>query len=181
AYAHDQRHQLFSHRRLNSRPSRTTIYAVAATLAAASVAAAVIEAGPASVSAPDAANRALGAVLSRGQHTGRSSDAPLRLSARGDIQALSGVAQPADSALRVATRAPRVGRGARRSEPVRGTAVSGTPQQIAMAMLSSFGWPSSEFSCLNSLWQRESGRNPSARNPSWGAYGIPQALPGSKM
>ena len=61
------------------------------------------------------------------------------------------------------------------------TAVSGTPQQIAIAMLSNFGWSSSEFSCLNSLWERESGWNPSASNPSSGAYGIPQALPGSKM
>jgi hypothetical protein len=58
---------------------------------------------------------------------------------------------------------------------------AGPPQQIARAMLASFGWPSSEFSCLNLLWDRESGWNPSAANPSSGAYGIPQALPGSKM
>jgi hypothetical protein len=31
------------------------------------------------------------------------------------------------------------------------------------------------------LWYRESGWNPSAENPSSGAFGIPQALPGSKM
>jgi hypothetical protein len=48
-------------------------------------------------------------------------------------------------------------------------------------MLPSFGWPSSEFGCLNSLWQQESGWNPYAANPSSGAYGIPQALPGSKL
>ena len=59
--------------------------------------------------------------------------------------------------------------------------LSGTPQQIAMAMLPSFGWSSSEFSCLNLLWDRESGWNTYAANPSSGAYGIPQALPGSKM
>jgi len=57
---------------------------------------------------------------------------------------------------------------------------SGSPQQIAMAMLGSYGWPASEFSCLNALWSRESGWNPTAANAS-GAYGIPQALPGSKM
>jgi len=50
-----------------------------------------------------------------------------------------------------------------------------------MAMLPSFGWSHSEFNCLNALWQRESGWNPNAANPSSGAYGIPQALPGSKM
>jgi len=58
---------------------------------------------------------------------------------------------------------------------------SGNPQQIAMAMLGSFGWPSSQFGCLQSLWNAESGWNPTATNPTSGAYGIPQALPGSKM
>jgi hypothetical protein len=57
---------------------------------------------------------------------------------------------------------------------------SGTAQQIAMSMLASYGWSSSEFSCLEPLWQRESGWNVYAGNPD-GAYGIPQALPGSKM
>jgi len=58
---------------------------------------------------------------------------------------------------------------------------SGTSQAIAKAMLSSFGWsPSTQFGCLVSLWDRESGWNTHAANPS-GAYGIPQSLPGSKM
>jgi hypothetical protein len=57
---------------------------------------------------------------------------------------------------------------------------AGSPQQIAMAMLSSFGWSSGQFSCLDPLWSRESGWNVTAANPD-GAYGIPQALPGSKM
>jgi hypothetical protein len=58
---------------------------------------------------------------------------------------------------------------------------SGSPQQVALAMLGSFGWSSSQFSCLVSLWARESGWNTYASNPSSGAFGIPQALPGSKM
>jgi hypothetical protein len=58
---------------------------------------------------------------------------------------------------------------------------SGSPQHIAMAMLSSYGWSSSQFTCLNELWTRESGWDPTAENPTSGAYGIPQALPGSKM
>jgi len=57
---------------------------------------------------------------------------------------------------------------------------SGSAQQIAMAMLASYGWSSSQFSCLDPLWQRESGWNVYAANPD-GAYGIPQAMPGSKM
>jgi hypothetical protein len=57
----------------------------------------------------------------------------------------------------------------------------GDPQQIAQGMLGSFGWSSSQFSCLQPLWNGESGWSVSASNPSSGAYGIPQALPGSKM
>jgi hypothetical protein len=58
---------------------------------------------------------------------------------------------------------------------------SGSAQQIAMGMLGSYGWSSGQFSCLVSLWNQESGWNVTASNPSSGAYGIPQALPGSKM
>ena len=61
------------------------------------------------------------------------------------------------------------------------SAPSGSPQQIAEQMLSQFGWSSSQFSCLQPLWAQESGWNVYASNPSSGAYGIPQALPGSKM
>ena len=57
----------------------------------------------------------------------------------------------------------------------------GTAQSIAYNMLSSFGWsPGTYFSCLNNIWTRESGWRYNAENAS-GAYGIPQALPGSKM
>jgi len=58
---------------------------------------------------------------------------------------------------------------------------SGTPQQIAQEMLSSFGWSSSQFSCLEPLWEEESGWSVTAYNAGSGAFGIPQALPGSKM
>ena len=61
-------------------------------------------------------------------------------------------------------------------------AASRTPRQIARAMLPQFNWSAStQFKYLNWLWQRESGWNKYASNPYTGAYGIPQALPGSKM
>jgi hypothetical protein len=60
-------------------------------------------------------------------------------------------------------------------------AASGSPQSTAAAMLGSFGWSSSQMSCLQPLWAGESGWSVTASNPSTGAYGIPQALPGSKM
>ncbi len=57
----------------------------------------------------------------------------------------------------------------------------GSAQSIAYNMMASFGFsPSSQYSCLDQLWERESGWNYEAENAS-GAYGIPQALPGSKM
>jgi hypothetical protein len=57
----------------------------------------------------------------------------------------------------------------------------GTAQSIAYNMLSSFGWaPSTYYSCLDNIWSRESGWRYNAENAS-GAFGIPQALPGSKM
>lgn len=44
-----------------------------------------------------------------------------------------------------------------------------------------YGWTGVEFSALDSLWTRESGWNNYADNPSSHAYGIPQALPASKL
>jgi hypothetical protein len=55
------------------------------------------------------------------------------------------------------------------------------PQQIARKMLRSFGWTWRQFKYLSVLWEAESSWNISAENPSTGAYGIPQAVPGSKM
>ncbi|MBO0824119.1 MAG: lytic transglycosylase domain-containing protein [Actinobacteria bacterium] len=51
---------------------------------------------------------------------------------------------------------------------------------IAFGLLSTFGFSSAQWGSLDMLWNRESGWQWNAANPS-GAYGIPQALPGSKM
>jgi hypothetical protein len=57
----------------------------------------------------------------------------------------------------------------------------GTAQSTAYGLLASFGFsPQTYFGCLLDLWNRESGWRYDAENAS-GAYGIPQALPGSKM
>lgn len=44
-----------------------------------------------------------------------------------------------------------------------------------------YGWEDKQFSCLTTLWTHESGWNHRAKNPSSGAYGIPQSLPANKM
>ena len=57
----------------------------------------------------------------------------------------------------------------------------GSAQSIAYNMMASFGFdPKTQFGCLDNIWTRESGWRYNAENAS-GAYGIPQALPGSKM
>ena len=49
-------------------------------------------------------------------------------------------------------------------------------------MYNRFHWrPKYQFRYLNRLWDRESSWNVHAANPYSGAYGIPQAVPGSKM
>jgi hypothetical protein len=49
------------------------------------------------------------------------------------------------------------------------------------ALMLDAGFGIDQFPCLNKLFNKESGWNAHAENKSSGAYGIPQALPGSKM
>lgn len=65
--------------------------------------------------------------------------------------------------------------------PGAGVPDPGTAQAIAYDMVTARGWGQGEFDCLASLWKKESGWNTFAYNAGSGAYGIPQALPGSKM
>ena len=54
----------------------------------------------------------------------------------------------------------------------------GLGQHMAAAI---YGWDGNQWACLSNLWNHESGWRTTAGNQSSGAYGIPQALPGSKM
>lgn len=54
-------------------------------------------------------------------------------------------------------------------------------EQIGEQLMLDAGFASSQWSCLYDLWERESGWNVYAENPTSGAYGIPQSLPASKM
>ena len=56
------------------------------------------------------------------------------------------------------------------------------PKEMARQILQNkFGYGSNQFSCFDNIIMRESKWDINATNPSSGAYGIPQALPGSKM
>ncbi len=54
------------------------------------------------------------------------------------------------------------------------------PHLIAAQLLAGYGW-SGEYGCLDELYNHESSWEIHATNPFSGAYGIPQALPASKM
>lgn len=57
----------------------------------------------------------------------------------------------------------------------------GTSRAIGYELLIARGWDDTEWACLDALFSKESGWRVNAHNASSGAYGIPQALPGSKM
>jgi hypothetical protein len=87
-----------------------------------------------------------------------------------------------------AAQAAATAAAAKKSAPAAGAAAApnftpnpGSAQAYAQTAVASRGWGSGEFNCLVSLWKKESGWNAAAMNKSSGAYGIPQALPGSKM
>ncbi|MFV0373756.1 lytic transglycosylase domain-containing protein, partial [Microbacterium sp.] len=64
---------------------------------------------------------------------------------------------------------------------VGGNSAGGAQAAAQSLAASDYGWGADQFSCLVSLWNRESGWNYQAYNAASGATGIPQALPGSKM
>ncbi|MBT1174461.1 G5 domain-containing protein [Bifidobacterium sp. LC6] len=61
------------------------------------------------------------------------------------------------------------------------TVPAGEMQTWAHDWLLSNGYSEEDFTAANFIINHESGWNPTATNPSSGAYGLPQALPGSKM
>ncbi|MDL5351532.1 phospholipase [Microbacterium sp. zg-YB36] len=62
-----------------------------------------------------------------------------------------------------------------------GNTVEGAKATASHLAATQYGWGSDQFQCLDSLWQKESDWNYQAVNPSSGATGIPQSLPGHKM
>ena len=63
-------------------------------------------------------------------------------------------------------------------------AVSGigsSSRAIGKQLAANMGWTGTQWTALETLWTKESGWNRKAKNKSSGAYGIPQALPHTKM
>lgn len=58
---------------------------------------------------------------------------------------------------------------------------AGTSKEYALRQILDMGWDSDQYSCIVTLWERESNWRVNAMNKKSGAYGIPQSLPGTKM
>ncbi|MBG6058084.1 hypothetical protein RCH16_001680 [Cryobacterium sp. MP_M5] len=101
--------------------------------------------------------------------------------------------QQAEAARAAAAAQAAAGQGGGPGSAGTGTGGSGTApspgvvvdpaaaRAYASSAVSARGWSQGEFSCLVSLWNRESSWRADAYNAGSGAYGIPQSLPGSKM
>ena len=108
---------------------------------------------------------ALKAAQEAAEKARREAEAAAAAKAAADAEAAKAAKAPAKASAPVAPRYAASGTSA------------GEAQATARAMLGSYGWGDDQFSCLVSLWNRESGWNYQAYNRSSGAYGIPQALP----
>lgn len=98
------------------------------------------------------------------------------------IQKLNGAEVERTIVARVVTREPRDEVIVVGTMPVSAIKVDpGSAKATARALMAERGWGDDQFVCLDKLWTKESGWRVNAQNGSSGAYGIPQALPGSKM
>jgi hypothetical protein len=69
----------------------------------------------------------------------------------------------------------------RKAEQERLKAVQANPKPYAIEIMREAGFGDDQWGCLEFLWMGESDFRWDAENPTSGAYGIPQALPASKM
>lgn len=104
-----------------------------------------------------------------------------RAAAEAEARAAADAKAAADQAAAEAQRLADAERAAREAQRQALANSRQDPKAAARAMLGEFGFADSQFSCLDSLWTRESNWSYSATNRSSGAYGIPQSLPASKM
>lgn len=106
-------------------------------------------------------------------------DAAARAEAARVAAARKAQAARAEAARKAAVQAQLRARTRAKARAARSAARN--PQAIAKIMVRERGWGAGQFSCLDSLWTRESNWDHTATNPSSGAYGIPQSLPARKM
>jgi hypothetical protein len=112
----------------------------------------------------------------------RAAQADAQAKADAAAQAAAAQAAAADEAARKSQEASRSQARSTTNYPVPTSCSQYTGNQgIGCALLLQWGFGLDQMPCLVLMWNRESGWNPLAKNPSSGSYGIPQALPASKM
>lgn len=99
---------------------------------------------------------------------------------------LSGQAVPSAQELAItSSSAAFSSTGSTEAGPQSTTAVGGTAvknKAIGKLLAAGYGWSTgAQWDALDWIWSEESSWDNHARNPTSGAYGIPQALPASKM
>ena len=105
--------------------------------------------------------------------TGTSSMSPADLERREQREVVSrSQSRTRTTASKAAALSVAQGAAVSRSESLS----DGDPRDIARALLPLYGFDSSQFSCLDSLYVSESNWRVDADNPTSSAYGIPQAL-----
>jgi hypothetical protein len=104
--------------------------------------------------------------------------AAAKAQAAADQQTLQALAQAAQAQAEAAAKAQAEAQAAAQQAAAQAAAAArnATPSSFRDYALSKLGGDRSQFSCLESLWGKESGWNPNAKNPSSTAYGIPQFL-----
>ena len=117
------------------------------------------------------------------EHRQATAAAALKAQAGQEAAAKAKAAAAAAAAQQLAAQrqaeAQRAARDAQRQQVL--ASAQNDPRSAARTMLADYGWSDSQFSCLDSLWTKESGWRYTATNAGSGAYGIPQSLPASKM
>ena len=108
--------------------------------------------------------------------TGHLSEAALAAREQSASRSVGDRREQADS-LKSAALADTTGVAVTRTEDLS----KADPKTLAKALMPLYGLATSQFSCVDNIWEHESRWNVHADNPYSSAYGIPQALPGSKM
>jgi hypothetical protein len=106
-------------------------------------------------------------------------DRLVTVAAANDVAAAAAAAEVARLDAERQAAAQRAARDAQRASVLANA--QRDPKAVAALLVADRGWSSAQFGCLVKLWTKESNWRWNADNPTSSAYGIPQALPGSKM
>jgi hypothetical protein len=133
---------------------------------------------PATASALDGSDTAAVALLAL--HEARQGGLAASAGQRAAAAKAAALARAHAAAVKTAAHKARATSGHRTSHVAVRPVSAGSVRALGKELAAARGWTGVQWECLDNVWTRESGWGVTAENPS-GAYGIPQASPGSKM